>query len=249
VHSTLAALVLLGGAPRAIASPDGGARALAAPGGDGNDASADGDGPVRLSLPSESDRAAWRHSGFRLGLGLSYGMLHGRGAVPDFETRGIFIRPGIRLDPGWSVYLSLQYQTFADGGARFASTIEPTWHITPYLAASVGLGYAGIAGYSRDEVPPLQPDIVALGQSYTYPDVQRALAGCDGVGLTALARLELGHVLGPRSRTHLAVETLGQWTGCEQASSVIDPFSGQELVRRQWWAHTGVSLSWGLEWR
>jgi hypothetical protein len=235
----LIAAVMLGAEYRVTASPSSSA----------SEGSADGDGPVRLSLPTEADRAAWLRSGFRLGLGLSYGMLHGQGAVPDFTTWGVTVRPGIRLDPQWSIYLSFQYEALAREGARFASAIEPTWHITRYLAAGVGLGYAGIAGYSRFDRMPLQPTVDALGQSYTFPDAKRPLPICTGVGLTALARLELGYVLGPRTRTHVAMEALEQWTGCEDASTTIDSFSGKQLVRRQWWAHTGASLSWGIEWR
>jgi hypothetical protein len=224
-------------------------RVTASPSSSASERSADGDGPVRLSLPGEADRAAWLRSGFRLGLGLSYGTLHGRSAVPDFTTWGVTIRPGIRLDPQWSIYLSLQYEALAGEGARFASAVEPTWHVTPHLAAGVGLGYAGIAGYSRFDLNPLEPTVNTLGQSYTFPDAKRPLPNCTGVGLVALARLELGYVLGPRTRTHVAMETFEQWTGCEDASGTVDSFSGKELVRRQWWAHTGASVAWGIEWR
>lgn len=234
----LVAAVMFGATPGATASPVT------------SDAGASGDGPVRLSLATEADREAWLHSGFRLGLGLTYGTLHGQGAVPDFTTLGVTIRPGIRLDPQWSIYLSLQYATLAGGAARFASAIEPTWHITPHLAAGVGLGYAGIAGYQRiDGGLPLQPTVDTLGQSYTFPDAKTPVPKCTGVGLAALARLELGYVLGPRTRTHIAAEALAQWTGCEDTSSTVDEFSGKQLVRRQWWAHTGASVSWGIEWR
>jgi len=235
-QSAVVAAVMFGATPRAAASP-------------ATSSSDGGDGPVRLSLASEADRVAWLRSGFRLGLGVSYGTLHGQGAVPDFKTRGVSIRPGIRLDPQWSIYLSLQYAALDGGVARFASTVEPTWHITSHLAAGVGLGYAGISGYSRFDVEPVQPAVGTLGQSYTFPNVQRPLPHCTGVGLTALARLELGYVLGPRTRTHIAAEALEQWTGCEDASDTVDPFSGKQLVRRQWWAHTGASVSWGIEWR
>jgi len=238
----IAAAVMFAAPPRLAASPIPG-------GGAGGDASDRGDGPVRLSLASEADRVAWLRSGFRLGLGLSYGTLNGHGAVPDFTTRGVSIRPGIRLDPQWSIYLALQYAALTGGVARFASTVEPTWHLTPHLAAAVGLGYAGIAGYSRFDMMPLQPAVGTLGQSYTFPDAKMPLPHCTGVGLTALARLELGYVLGPRTRTHIAAEAFEQWTGCEDASGTIDVFSGKELVRRQWWAHTGASVSWGIEWR
>lgn len=228
------AAVIFGTAPRATASPATGDS---------------GDGPVRLSLATEADRDGWLRSGFRLGLGVTYGTLHGQGAVPGFTTRGVTIRPGLRLDPQWSIYLSFQYAALDGGATRFASAIEPTWHLTRHLAAGVGLGYAGLVGYSRVDITPLQPTVGTLGQSYTFPDAKQPLPNCTGVGLTALTRLELGYVLGPRTRTHVAAEAFEQWTGCEDASGTIDSFSGQELVRRQWWAHTGASVSWGIEWR
>jgi hypothetical protein len=206
----------------------------------------DEDGPVRLSLPSESERAAWRRSGFRLGLGVLYGVLQGDG-LPDSSMTGLVIRPGIRLDADWSIYLPLQYAALSSG-ARFVASVEPTWHITPYLAVGAGLGYGGlISVLTGGEGPPL--DLDHLDQSYTYPDSRIPLSECNGVGLAAHGRVELGYVLGPRSRTHLAVEAFRQWTGCEQGIGVVDPYTGTENLRRQFWADTGLTLAWGIEWR
>jgi hypothetical protein len=227
--------------------------AIAAIAGAHRTAWSDDDGTVRLSLPTEEDRAAWLRAGFRLGLGVLYGQLRGSGEVPDMSLKGVVIRPGIHLDPQWSVYLPLQYALTSLGGARFAAAVEPTWHITPGIALGLGLGYAGLIGvhpYGVGVQAGPETDLGMLGQSYTVPDATRPLSDCTGVGVTALARIELGYVLGPRSRTHLALEALGQWTGCEEdIFSGRDPFTGVQYTLRQWWAHRGVSLSWGIEWR
>jgi hypothetical protein len=213
----------------------------------------DADGAVRLSLPTEEDRAAWRRSGFRLALGVLYGQLQGAGEVPDLTLKGVVIRPGIRIDPEWSVYLPLQYASTSKSGGRFAAAVEPTWHITPSFAVGFGLGYAGLIGISPyDPTLPAQGPETALGQidqPYTFPDAKKPIQGCDGVGVTALARAELGYVLGPRSRTHVALEALGQRTGCEENGGGRDAFTGANNKFRQWWGHTGVTLSWGIEWR
>jgi hypothetical protein len=213
----------------------------------------DDDGAVRLSLPTQEDRAAWRRSGFRLVLGILYGQLRGAGEVPDLTLKGVVIRPGIRIDPQWSIYLPLQYAVTSLGGARFAAAVEPTWHVTPGIAVGFGLGYAGLIGVNTygDSGFTAGPeaDLEMLGQSYTLPDVEKPLSDCSGVGVTALARVELGYVLGPRSRTHLAFEALAQRTGCEEDAALSNSFSGERFTLRQWWAHTGVSLSWGIEWR
>ncbi len=213
----------------------------------------DDDGAVRLSLPTEEDRAAWRRSGFRLALGILYGQMRGSGEVPDLTLKGVVIRPGIRIDRQWSIYLPLQYAGTSHGGARFAASVEPTWHITPSIALGFGVGYAGLIGLDTygdggfGSGP--ERDLGMLGQSYTFPDVETPVSNCNGVGVTAFARLEAGYVLGPRSRTHVALEALGQRTGCEEQSLVRDNFTGEFFTLRQWWAHTGMSLSWGIEWR
>jgi hypothetical protein len=213
----------------------------------------DGDGAVRLSLPTEEDRAAWRRSGFRLALGIVYGNLSGARRIPDLTLKGVAIRPGIRIDPQWSIYLPLQYATTNLGGGRFAAAVEPTWHITPGIALGFGVGYAGLIGVSPygQFAPPEGPenDVDVQGQSFTFPEGVKPLAGCDGVGVTALARLEAGYVLGPRTRTHLALEVLAQRTGCEESAFAIDSFTGAEYMFRQWWVHRGMSLSWSIEWR
>jgi hypothetical protein len=211
------------------------------------------DGEVRLSLPTEEDRAAWQRSGFRLALGVLYGQLRGTRDVPDLTLKGVVIRPGIRIDPEWSVYLPLQYATTSKGGARFAAAVEPTWHVAPSFAVGFGLGYAGLIGISPYDPflpnPGPEMEIEQLDQSYTFSESKKAIRSCDGVGITALVRAELGYVLGPRSRMHLALEALGQRIGCEEDGFGEDQFTGRQHQFRQWWGHSGVTLSWGIEWR
>jgi hypothetical protein len=212
----------------------------------------DDDGVVRLSLPTEEDRTAWQRSGFRLALGALYGRLRGSGEVPDLTLTGVVIRPGIRIDPQWSIYVPLQYAVTDHRGARFAAAVEPTWHATPGIALGFGVGYAGLVGintYGDVFGSGPEDDLGMLGQPYTFPDAKTPLSECTGVGITALARVELGYVLGRRSRTHIALEALGQWTGCEESTFRRDSFTGVEYVFRQWWGHAGMSLSWGIEWR
>jgi hypothetical protein len=240
--AALAALALAAPVAAAPATVDGAppSRTITEP--------ADGDGPVRLSLPSESDRAAWGRSGFRLGLGVLYGALRGDGGVPSSSMLGLAIRPGVQLDADWAIYLPLQYAALASG-ARFVASIEPTWHVTPYLAVGLGLGYGGLIGQSTGVLGPTVPDLYAIGQSYTFVDTRTPLSQCDGVGLAVHGRVELGYVLGPRSRTHLALELFRQWTGCEQGSGSVDAYTGVEPVSRQLWTDVGLSLAWGIEWR
>jgi hypothetical protein len=237
--------MIAGAETRSPASPDAPAPAVAG--------ATDDDGPVRVSLPTEADRVAWNRSGFRLGLGMLYGTLRGSQGAPGATMLGLSVRPGIRLDSQWSVYLPLQYMGITRG-ARFAASVEPTWHVTPYLAVGLGLGYAGFLGFSPPVDPftgfPAEPDTsVAPGQSYTYPDARKPLTDCTGVGVAAVGRVEVAYVLGTRTRTHVALEAFRQWTGCEQGTGEVDPYTGTENVLRQWWAHTGLTLAWGLEWR
>ena len=56
-------------------------------------------------------------------------------------------------------------------------------------------------------------------------------------------------MLGPRSATSFALEAVGQWTGCVDDTGSVDPDTGQAIVRRQWWPHTGGTVQWGFTWR
>jgi hypothetical protein len=212
----------------------------------------DDDGEPRLSLPTEADRAAWRKSGFRLGLGLVYGRLIGLRGAPSGRLLGPTVRVGLRLDESWSVYTSFQYASASKSGElsglRFAGTIDPTWHVTPSLSIAAGFGFGGIVEgrTGRMDADPLPS---TLETSYTFPDASHPIASCSGVGAAGLLRVEWGYVLGPRSQTSLALEGVGQWTGCVDDTRRIEPDTGTAIVRRQWWPHTGVTLAWSIAWR
>ena len=210
----------------------------------------DEDAPPRLSLPTESDRALWKKSGFRMGLGLVYGRFYGIGGPPDAHLIGPTIRVGLRLDEDWSLMGSLQYLYASGGmkGLRFAGTIEPTWHATQHLSLALGLGFGGIleTGSSR---PNPDPQSSTLTSSYTFPNASPPIPNCNGVGVAGLARAEWMVVMGPRSATGLAFEMDGQWTGCVDDSGRLEPDTATPIVRRQWWPHLGGSLIWGILWR
>jgi hypothetical protein len=212
----------------------------------------DEDGPPRLSLPTESDRAVWKKPGFRFGLGLVYGRLLGINGPPNAQLIGPTIRIGIRLDERWSLMGSFQY-LYATGtggflGLRYAGTIEPTWHATEHLNLGVGIGFGGLVGPASNRPNP-DPQPSTLDASYTFPDARTPLPACDGVGVTGLLRAEWLLVLGPRSSTGLALETDGQWTACVDDTGRVEPDTATPIVRRQWWPHFGGSLAWVILWR
>lgn len=210
----------------------------------------DEDGPVRLSLPTESDRAAWRTPGFRLQLGVAYGRIYGIGGPPDGRLLGPILRTGLRLDEDWSLLATLQY-TVASGqmsGLRFAGTVEPTWHITQNLGLAFGLGFGGLVEGASSRTDPEAP-LGTMGGSYTFPDASPPFARCEGLGVVGLARAEWMWVLGPRSSTGAALEVSGQWTGCVDETDRVEPDTAEEVVRRQFWPHVGATFNWVVAWR
>jgi len=212
----------------------------------------DDDGEPRLSLPTQADRDAWQTSGFRFGLGLVYGQLIGLRGAPSGRLIGPTIRIGVRLDERWSLVASFQYAVASQqgglSGLRFAGTLDPTWHVTRSLSIAVGFGFGGIVEgrTGRKDADPLPSTI---DTSYTFPNARTPVASCSGVGAAGLARIEWSYVLGPRSQTGIAVEGVGQWTGCVDDTNRIEPDTGVAIVRRQWWPHTGFTLAWGITWR
>lgn len=212
----------------------------------------DKEGEPRLSLPTIADRDAWLRSGFRMGLGVSYGDLVGLGGAPSGRLLGFLVRLGVRLDRDWSIVASLQYARAQSAGGldglRYSGTIDPTWHVTPHLSMALGLGFGGIVegSTSRPDISPLGGP---LASSYTFPTANPPLPSCSGVGVSALARAEWTIVLGPRSATSLALEAIGQWTGCQDDTGHVDTDSGQAIVRRQWWPQAGGTAVWGITWR
>lgn len=212
----------------------------------------DDDGEPRLSLPTEADRDAWARAGFRLSLGFLYGRLEGLEGAPSGRLLGPLVRVGVRLDADWSILASFQWtgasSTGGLSGLRFAGTIDPTWHATRHLSLALGLGFGGLVeGYTGR--PDVEPNPYVITASYTFPHASPPMPSCNGVGAAGLARAEWTWVLGPRSATGLALEALGQWTRCEDGSGRLDPDTGQPILRRQYWPHTGVTGSWSITWR
>jgi hypothetical protein len=208
------------------------------------------DGPARFSLPTESDRAAWRKPGFRVSLGLTWGELFGINGPPNGMLLGPFVRFGVRLDPHWSLLATLQYHYAWRGvsGIRFGGTLEPTWHVTERLSLAIGLGFGGIVerSTSRPNPTPL-PD--TLETSYTFPNAKNPIPSCSGVGVAGLVRGEYLFIIGPRASTGVAAEVAGQWTGCVDNTGRTEPDTAKAIVRRQWWPHVGMTLSWVMAWR
>jgi hypothetical protein len=208
------------------------------------------DGAARFSLPTESDREAWRRPGFRVALGLTFGELFGIGGAPNGRLLGPFVRFGVRLDRQWSLLGSLQfhYATAGVSGIRFAGTVEPTWHVTDRLSLSLGIGFGGIVESSTNRVDP-SPLPSTLDTSYTFPNAKTPLPSCSGVGVAGLLRGEYLFVLGPRSSTGVAAELDAQWTGCVADTGRVEPDTAKAIVRRQWWPHVGFTISWVIAWR
>ena len=210
------------------------------------------EGPPKLSMPTEADRLAWRKPGFRLGLGLTYGELHGLRGAPSGRLLGPKLRVGLRLDADWSLIASFEYTAASRAnqlaGLRFAGTVDPTWHVTPALSLAVGFGFGGIVEGSstRMDATPLPGDIES---TYTFPDASHPIASCSGVGAAGLVRGEYGWVLGPRSQLSVALEAIGQWTGCVDDSGRVEPDTGKPIERHQWWPHAGGTFTLGITWR
>ncbi len=212
----------------------------------------DDEGEPRLSLPTEADRDAWLHSGFRMGLGIVYGQFSGLEGAPSGRLIGATVRLGLRLDADWSVLASFQYALARSSGGldglRFAGTIDPTWHVTRHLSLAVGFGFGGIVEGSTGR-PDVMPLPSTINTSYTFPGASPALPSCSGVGAAGLARAEWMIVLGPRAATSFTVEAVGQWTGCVADTGNVEVDTGQAIVRRQWWPHAGATVGWGMTWR
>jgi hypothetical protein len=217
----------------------------------GASAAPDEDGEPRLSLPTEADRAAWLRPGFRFSLSGGYGDAHGLRGAPSGRMAAATLRAGLRLDPDWSVLASFQYALVTSGdlsGMRFAGTIDPTWHVTRSLSLAAGVGFGGIVeGDSGRMEPAPLPD--SIETSYTFPDARTPIARCSGVGVASLLRAEWAYVIGPRAAGTVALEAIGQWTGCVADTGRVEPDTGDAIVRRQWWPHAGATLSVGVTWR
>lgn len=212
----------------------------------------DEDPEPKLSLPTESDRAAWLGSGFRLGLGVNYGRFEGLGGAPSGHLVGAMLRAGLRLDRDWSLMSTFEYSRVKQGGGlsglRFSGTIDPTWHITASFSVALGVGFGGLVEGNTGR-PDADPPGSQIDSSYTFPDASMPLPSCSGVGLAGVARAEYTYVLGPRVATGLALELIGQYTACVDNTGRLDADTAEAIVRRQYWPHAGFALQWSISWR
>lgn len=221
----------------------------------------DEDLPFKRSLAPVSDREAWEEPGFRFALGYSFELLGGLQGVPGGQVHRLVLRGGGRLDARWSLLATFDYG-FVTGsieGARYAVTLEPTWHPIDHLALSIGAGAGGFFGITnhrwtgRDSSPQGWDDFgdgtyydMAAGP-YTVPNAHLAMVSCDGNGLTVVARGAWSWVLDDLWAVGLELETRGYWVACE------GPTTGYEYEtshgKRQWWPLIGGSLGLVFEWR
>ena len=213
----------------------------------------DGDGPVRLSLATESDAVAWTQSGFRLELGLAYGQIRGQGGAPDGRLLGPLLRLGARVSPEWSLLTTFVYESAsAEGGLsglRYGGTLEPTWHATANLELGLGLGFGGVVEGRTLRPDPDAAQRASLNNSYTFPDARPPLSSCSGVGAVAVFRARWAWLLGPRAQMGPTLEVFEQYTACIDDTGRVEPDTARPIVRRQWWPHLGGTLSWGFMWR
>ena len=134
-------------------------------------------------------------------------------------------------------------------GLRFAGTIDPTWHVTDHLDLAVGFGFGGLVEGTSGRPIPEADQRASLVASYTFPNASLPLSSCSGVGVAGLLRATYMWVLGPLSATGFALQTDGQWTACSERVGAIEPDTARPIVRRQWWADAGGSLTWVISWR
>ena len=211
--------------------------------------------PFKLSLPTEEDAAAWRQAGFRLQLGVGYGMLRGIDGTPGDKNIPLLMRVGVRLDEDWSLFGSFQFAIAVArksgdlSGLRFAGTIDPTWHVTDHLDIAAGFGFGGLVEGTSGRAEPNAEQRASLVANYTFPSARTPMVACSGVGVAGLLRASYLWVLGPLSATGFALQTDGQWTACVENIGRVEPDTAQSIVRRQWWSNAGGSLTWVISWR
>ena len=211
--------------------------------------------PFKLSLPTEADAAQWLQPGFRMQMGLGFGVLQGIDGTPGSKNIPILVRIGARLDRDWSLFGSFQFAVAGwrkNGdlsGLRFAGTIDPTWHITDHLDLAAGFGFGGLVEGSTGRSDPNAEQRTSLVASYTFPSARTPVVACSGVGVAGLLRATYMWVLGPMSATGFAAQADGQWTACVETVGRVEPDTAQSIVRRQWWSNAGGSLTWVISWR
>jgi hypothetical protein len=201
---------------------------------------------VRLSLPTESDAAAWAAPGLRVQLGYGYGRVAGSGPAWSWRGHNVLLRPSVRLDEHWGLGVAMLYGT-APGGVRWSVTAEPTFFLWRQTAVTVGLGYGGLS----------VSDPFAFGGRSPGPDevVSRDLAddetlhSCTGSAVSGLLRIEHLFVAGPLFASGPMVQGQGQWTRCQATFGRTNAETGRPVVLTQWWRQSSLMFGWWLAWR
>jgi hypothetical protein len=201
---------------------------------------------VRLSLPTQEDREAWRGPGLRVQLGLGYGLVEGSGPAFSFRSPSVMLRPSVRLDRYWALGVGMLYGT-APNGLRWSVTAEPTFYPWRDLAVSVGLGFGGLL-VSNPNAPSggLQGAAVTVSRNTAGAE---QLQSCDGSALTSVARVEYLFVVGPLFATGPFAQANAQWTQCTATFGVTDQETGQPIRVTQWWQQQGATFGWWFAWR
>ena len=198
---------------------------------------------VRLSMPTESDRAAWAKPGLRVQLGYGYGMVHGAGPAYSFHSQSALLRPSIRLDERWALGVTMLYGT-GPGGVRWSATVEPTLFLWRQLGISAGLGYGGLF-ISNSNVNTGTLSTVTV--SRTLSDSEH-LSSCTGSALVSALRADYLLVAGSLFASGPFVDLNEQWTACTQSFGQHDE-AGRLVELTQWWRQTTATFGWWFAWR
>ncbi|MGI5861334.1 MAG: hypothetical protein ACOX6T_04655 [Myxococcales bacterium] len=203
---------------------------------------------VRLSLPTEDDRAAWLQPGLRVELAIEYGVLLPHGPAPRIGGFTAHVRPRLRIDELWSIAATFGYTVVRGDyqGVRWSAVVEPIFHPIPSLGISLALGYGGLSVTRTSGSFPVGSSTET--GSRTLSDGERLYA-CSGGGWVSQARVEYLAVVGPLFSTGPYLVADGQWTGCEQSFGKIDRETGEQAMGRQWWLSLGGAIGWWLSWR
>lgn len=205
--------------------------------------------PDKTSLPTEAPEEAWRHPGVRVGLGYALEGVAGVEAAPGGVAHSALLRIGARLDPDWSLFLSLRYGVLpgAYPGLRYSGVVEPALHLFDHLTLSAGAGVAGFVYASTGRpTPEPQGGIVA---TLSVPASGPRLGACAGVGVIAVARAEYAWVVSELFSTGPALQVDLQWTACRQSLGRSDPDTAEPIELEQRWRHFSASLGWLVWWR
>jgi hypothetical protein len=199
---------------------------------------------VRLSMPTESDRAAWASSGLRVALGYGYGIVTGAGPAWSFRSQTALIRPSFRLDEHWELGVTMLYAT-GPGGVRWSVTAEPTLFLWRQLGISAGVGYGGLfISNSNVNTGTLASETV----SRTLSDSDH-LSSCTGSALTSALRAQYLFVTGSLFASGPFADLNEQWTECTQSFGQVDKETGRAVVLTQWWRQTTATFGWWFSWR